>query len=85
MRPVGVRVALALVDGGACDVEALHAVIDSARAAGLAVDQGADGPILVGSDPKVLAAMPGIVQAAVAAGAGRVSIRVSAEPEAAGR
>jgi len=55
----------------------VHAAVEAARAAGLAVDFGPFGSSVEGDDGAVLAAADAVTRAAIAAGANRVSMQVS--------
>ena len=55
----------------------VHAAVEAARAAGLAVDFGPFGSSVEGDDDQVLNAADALTRAAIAAGANRVSMQVS--------
>ena len=55
----------------------VHAAVEAARTAGLAVDFGPFGSSVVGEDDQVLSAADAIVRAAIGAGATRVSMQIA--------
>ena len=55
----------------------VHAAVEAASAAGLAVDFGPFGSSVEGDDDRVLAAADSVVRAAMAAGATRVSVQIT--------
>ena len=55
----------------------VHAAVEAARAAGLAVDFGPFGSSVEGDDDQVLSAADAIVRAAMGAGATRVSLQIT--------
>jgi uncharacterized protein YqgV (UPF0045/DUF77 family) len=55
----------------------VHAAVEAARAAGLAVDFGPFGSSVVGDDDLVLTTADAVVRAAIAAGATRVSMQIA--------
>lgn len=58
----------------------VRAALDAARRTGLAVDFGPFGTLVSGDDRDVLAALAPITEAAVGAGATRVSLQVAPAP-----
>jgi uncharacterized protein YqgV (UPF0045/DUF77 family) len=59
----------------------VHAAVEAARGAGLAVDFGPFGSSVEGGDDRVLAAADAVVRAAIGAGATRVSMQISRPAE----
>jgi uncharacterized protein YqgV (UPF0045/DUF77 family) len=55
----------------------VHAAVEAARAAGLAVDFGPFGSSVEGDDEQVLSAADAVTRAAIEAGASRVSLQIT--------
>lgn len=55
----------------------VHAAVEAARGAGLAVDFGPFGSSVVGEDDQVLTAADAVVRAAIGAGATCVSLQIT--------
>jgi uncharacterized protein YqgV (UPF0045/DUF77 family) len=55
----------------------VHAAVEAAHGAGLAVDFGPFGSSVVGDDDQVLSAADAVVRAAIGAGATRVSLQIT--------